>query len=72
MTRVAFRATEEPDLYSIMLGGKVNVDRVVADREEFVRMVKIGTGRADIPLGNIRVISIFRCVYHPSVSIRYY
>lgn len=43
-----------------MLGGKVDVERVVSDRDELDKMVKIGTERTDIQLGNIRMISIFR------------
>ena len=50
-----------------MLGGKIDVDKVVSEREELVRIVKLGTGRADIPLGNIRVISIFRYVHYLGV-----
>ena len=44
----------------MMLGGQVDCDKAVADRDELERMIRIGTGRADLQVGHIRLLFTFR------------
>ena len=44
----------------MMLGGQVDFDKAVADRNELERMIRIGTGRADLQVGHIRLLFTFR------------
>ena len=54
------RSTGEKDLYTMMMGGQVDFDRAVADRVELERMIRIGTGRADLQVGEIHLLFVFR------------
>lgn len=44
----------------MMLGGQVDFDKAAADRDELERMIRIGTGRADLQVGHIRLLFTFR------------
>ncbi|KZT69639.1 monooxygenase [Daedalea quercina L-15889] len=59
-TLVTLRSTEQDGIWLLMLGGQINHAKVVAEREELEKMIKIGTGREDLKLGQVHSIVEWR------------
>ena len=59
------RATEDNDVFFLFIGGQVNHAKIVAERAELERVLKLGTGRSNIELGQVRFISEYRSVESP-------
>ena len=61
VNRVMLRATEDDDIFFLFIGGQINHAKIVAERTELERVLRLGTGRSDIELGRVRFISEYRC-----------
>ncbi|KZT69631.1 monooxygenase [Daedalea quercina L-15889] len=57
---VMLRATEDEDVYFLFIGGQVDHAKIVAERAELERMLKVGTGRTDLEIGAVRFISEYK------------
>ena len=60
--RVNLRATEEGNIFQLGLGGQIDASKVVEDRAELERVVRLGTGRTDFEIGKVRLIYVLRYV----------
>lgn len=47
----------------MILGGQVDFDKVIADRTELERMIRVGTEHVDLRVGEIRLLFTFRYGY---------
>lgn len=54
------RATEEDEIFTLSIGGQVDHAKIVAERAELERVLKLGTGRSDLKLGHVRFIAEYR------------
>ncbi|KAH9840296.1 monooxygenase [Rhodofomes roseus] len=57
---VMLRATEDDGIYFLFIGGHIDHAKVVAERAELERVIRIGTGRTDIQLGKVRYVAQYR------------
>ncbi|KAH9834127.1 monooxygenase [Rhodofomes roseus] len=48
---VSLRGTETPGIFHLIMGGQIEFDKVVSDREELAKAVKAGTHRDDLEIG---------------------
>ncbi|CCM05219.1 uncharacterized protein FIBRA_07429 [Fibroporia radiculosa] len=56
---VTLRPTED-DTFFCFIGGQVDRDKVVADRAELIRVLRVGTGRADIEVGEVKSLTNYK------------
>ena len=54
------RATEEDDIFTLSIGGQIDHAKIVAERGELERVLRLGTGCSDLELGRVRFISEYR------------
>lgn len=57
------RATGEDNVFFMSIGGRINHAKIVAERTELERVLKLGTGRSDIVLDRVRYIAEYKCVF---------
>lgn len=58
--RVNIRPTDEKNVFGLMLGGNINLEKIVDDSEELRKILETATGRTDIELKRVRLISTWR------------
>jgi len=57
---VMLRPTEDDNIYFLLLGGHLDHAKIVAERAELERVLRVGTGRTDIELGRVRYLAEYR------------
>ena len=57
---MALRPTEEENIFGLMLGGNFNLEEVIANPVQLENILKKATGRTDIQIERVRLVSTWR------------